>query len=71
MATEQIGQRAFVSVGEPVEITQAEGRLLHELAINMRTASNYRVKGWLLEYLRAHKHAHEILQRIMRRSHAN
>lgn len=57
-------------VGKRVEFTIEESRDLEYLASDMRHASKYKVQGWLLVYLRAHKRSHQILRTIIERSHA-
>ena len=60
-----------VEIGKPVEITKDEALQLANHAHNMNAAANSYRTGWFLEYLRAHKAAHAVLQTIMRRSHAS
>jgi len=58
-------------VGKHVEFTNEEARDLQALASDMRHASKYKIQGWLLVYLRAHKRSHVILRTIIERSHAS
>ncbi len=63
--------KASVQVGKPVEITNEEARQLRGLADEMHRRSFHGEKGWFLDYLKAHRAAHEVIRVIFRRSHAN
>ena len=60
-----------IQVGRTMEITREDARLLTECALAMQSASRGRRKGWLMEYLRAHRTAHGVFNTILTRSHAN
>jgi len=62
---------AVIMLGKLVEITDAEWRLLQELADEMKRSSFKGEKQWFLKYLTAHREAHTIISMIMKRSHAS
>lgn len=58
-------------VGQPVEITGTESRLLGELANVMASAQRHQRTGWFRIYLEAHRESHKLISAIFKRSHAN
>ena len=63
--------QAIVQVGKPVEIKNQEAHELHYLAQHMEAVSRKQGSGWFLDYMAAHKNAHQVLKVILTRSHAN
>ena len=58
-------------VGQMLEITPEQRRLLERLADQMWHDAKGGHTGWLKSYLEGHRHAHGIISDIFRRSHAN
>lgn len=70
-------RRHIVHVGRPMEITHEDSIALWGATCDMDRAfkkSAYWQGGkgepWILEFMRAHRRANEVLQRIIQRSHA-
>lgn len=71
MPTEMSHIDPKLQVGKVMEVTREESMILRECAQHMYTSSQKMRKGWLMEYVRAHKAAHGVFQSIIKRSHAN
>lgn len=63
--------KADVTVGRMVEVTREEARQLEELAGAMASHTRHRRVGWFFAFLRAHKEAHRVINRIFERAHTN
>jgi len=57
-------------VGVPVEITLKERDILRRLADECRLQARSGHAGWFYDYVVGHRHAREMIQAIMERSHA-
>jgi len=71
MIIEKTEGGAVVHVGSPVEIKQSELAALGECAHQMTDAYEQQRTGGFLVYMQAHKASLNVIQMIMRRSHAN
>ena len=58
-------------VGQMLEITEEERRVLEGLSDQMWHDAKSRHTGWFKAYLEGHRHAHGIIKGIFKRSHAS
>ena len=58
-------------VGQMLEITNEERRVLEDLAKEMVVDARVGQTGWFKSYLEGHRHAHAIIKDIFTRSHAS
>lgn len=71
MPEEYFGPRTTVQVGKSVQLTHGDVVLLKQYAQEMDRLVFHQSKGWFLEYMKAHRHARHVINRIMKRSHAS
>lgn len=58
-------------IGQMLEITLEERDVLSRLADEMHLQAKHGDVGWLKAYLEGHRHAHQIISNIFKRSHAS